>query len=74
VEALGVGSGVRKLTVEHLTEALVVATTDAKQISRAKLIGEQIRSVRTIYAVPYFANLPVVIGGWCCQCHRIHIP
>ncbi|KAK7058363.1 Sterol 3-beta-glucosyltransferase [Paramarasmius palmivorus] len=44
VEALGVGSGVRKLTVEALTEALTLATTDVKQIARAKLLGEQIRA------------------------------
>ncbi|KAG9223145.1 hypothetical protein CCMSSC00406_0000166 [Pleurotus cornucopiae] len=43
VEALGVGSGVQKLTVETLTEALVTATTDVKQISRAKVLGEKIR-------------------------------
>ncbi|KII93930.1 glycosyltransferase family 1 protein [Plicaturopsis crispa FD-325 SS-3] len=44
VEALGVGSGVRKLTVDSLMDALIAATTDSKQIYRAKLIGEQIRS------------------------------
>jgi sterol 3beta-glucosyltransferase len=45
VEALGIGSGVRKLTVENLAEALVAATTDRRQIDRAKLVAEQIRSV-----------------------------
>lgn len=45
VEALGVGSGVRRLTVDSLTEALRVATTDSKQISRANALGEQIRKV-----------------------------
>lgn len=45
MEALGVGTSVRKLTVENLAEALVVATTDHRQIARAKLVGEQIRSV-----------------------------
>ncbi|KAJ7770865.1 glycosyltransferase family 1 protein [Mycena maculata] len=44
VEALGVGTGVRKLTVDTLTEALVLATTDVKQIDRARLIGEEIRA------------------------------
>ncbi|EGO02719.1 glycosyltransferase family 1 protein [Serpula lacrymans var. lacrymans S7.3] len=44
VEALGIGSGVRKLTVESLTEALRSATTDVKQIDRAKLVGEHIRA------------------------------
>ncbi|KXN81119.1 Sterol 3-beta-glucosyltransferase [Leucoagaricus sp. SymC.cos] len=44
VEALGVGSGVRKLTVASLTEALITATHDQKQADRARLIGEQIRS------------------------------
>ena len=49
VEALGIGSGVRKLTVENLAEAFVTATTDQRQISRAKLVGEQIRSVCVFY-------------------------
>ncbi|KAJ7275436.1 glycosyltransferase family 1 protein [Mycena haematopus] len=44
VEALGVGSGVRKLTVDTLTDALILATTDIKQIDRARLIGEGIRA------------------------------
>ncbi|KAF7340015.1 Sterol 3-beta-glucosyltransferase [Mycena venus] len=44
VEALGVGSGVRKLTVDTLTDALISATTDIKQIDRARLIGEEIRA------------------------------
>ncbi|KAF7367251.1 Sterol 3-beta-glucosyltransferase [Mycena sanguinolenta] len=44
VEALGVGTGVRKLTVDTLTEALISATTDIKQIDRARLIGEGIRA------------------------------
>ncbi|KAI6045078.1 glycosyltransferase family 1 protein [Pisolithus marmoratus] len=44
VEALGIGASVRKLTVENLKDALVAATTDQKQIGRAKLVGEQIRS------------------------------
>ncbi|KIP06915.1 glycosyltransferase family 1 protein [Phlebiopsis gigantea 11061_1 CR5-6] len=44
VEALGIGSAVRKLTVQALTGALIAATTDQKQIQRAKEIGEHIRS------------------------------
>ncbi|KDQ54854.1 glycosyltransferase family 1 protein [Jaapia argillacea MUCL 33604] len=48
VEALGVGSGVRKLTVEGLTEALVAATTDPKQIARAKILGEEIRAEKGV--------------------------
>ncbi|KAG1826254.1 uncharacterized protein BJ212DRAFT_335509 [Suillus subaureus] len=44
VEALGIGTGVRKLTAESMTEALVSATTDVKQIERAKLVGEHIRA------------------------------
>ena len=52
VEALGIGSAVRKLTVPHLTEALVTATTDQKQIDRAKLIGENIRAVCGVFLNP----------------------
>ncbi|KAI0786102.1 glycosyltransferase family 1 protein [Abortiporus biennis] len=44
VEALGIGSAVRKLSVASLTEALMAATTDIKQIERAKVVGEKIRS------------------------------
>lgn len=46
IEALGIGSCVRKLTVDNLAEALHQATTDEKQIAKAKLVGEKIRSVR----------------------------
>ncbi|KIM67036.1 glycosyltransferase family 1 protein [Scleroderma citrinum Foug A] len=48
VEALGIGAGVRKLTVESLKDALVSATTDQKQIDRARLIGKQIRSEKGV--------------------------
>ncbi|CAG7846562.1 Sterol 3-beta-glucosyltransferase; AltName: Full=Autophagy-related protein 26 [Serendipita indica DSM 11827] len=44
VEALGIGTGVRKLTVENLTAALITATTDVKQIARADAVGKAIRS------------------------------
>jgi len=44
VEALGIGSSVRKLTVENLTAALINATTDKKQVERAKAVGVAIRS------------------------------
>lgn len=48
VEALGIGTAVRKLTVESLTQALITATTDQKQIARAKTVGEKIRAVRPL--------------------------
>lgn len=44
VEALGVGSGLRKFSIESLADALILATTDVKQIARAKLVGEHIRA------------------------------
>ncbi|KAI0639100.1 hypothetical protein C8Q77DRAFT_1045127 [Trametes polyzona] len=44
VEALGVGTAVRKLTVETLAHALRDATTNQKQIERARVVGEQIRA------------------------------
>jgi len=47
VETLGIGSSVRKLTVENLTAALTQATTDRKQIERAKAVGVAIRAVRS---------------------------
>lgn len=68
VEALGVGSGVRKLTVDHLTAALTLATTDVKQIERAKVLGEQIRSVHILLSsvedITYRST-----GKWRCYCH-----
>lgn len=48
VEALGIGTAVRKLTVESLTQALITATTDQKQITRARYVGEKIRAVRPL--------------------------
>ncbi|WWC58506.1 uncharacterized protein I303_101049 [Kwoniella dejecticola CBS 10117] len=42
-ESLNVGSAIRKLTSEALAEALIKATTDAKQIAKAKIVGEMIR-------------------------------
>ena len=58
VEALGVGSGVRKLTVTALAEAFITATTDPKQISRAKLLGERIRAVSTWNLTATYAVSP----------------
>ena len=46
MESLNVGSAVRKLTAEHLAEALKKATTDEKQIAKAKVVGAMIRKVR----------------------------
>ncbi|KAG8901744.1 Sterol 3-beta-glucosyltransferase [Tulasnella sp. 408] len=48
VEALDVGSSVRKLTVDHLTEAFRLATTDVKQIEKAKLLGQKIRAEKGV--------------------------
>ncbi|KAK8865790.1 hypothetical protein IAR55_000937 [Kwoniella newhampshirensis] len=43
VESLNVGSAVRKLTSENLAAALIKATTDEKQIAKARVVGEMIR-------------------------------
>lgn len=74
VEALGVGSGVRKLTVESLTAALIAATTDVKQVERAKLVGEQIRSVSKVYVHCDFSNSTMPIGEWSSHRCRGHLP
>nr|XP_019049094.1 sterol 3-beta-glucosyltransferase [Kwoniella bestiolae CBS 10118]OCF28024.1 sterol 3-beta-glucosyltransferase [Kwoniella bestiolae CBS 10118] len=42
-ESLNVGSAIRKLTSDALAEALIKATTDEKQIAKAKVVGEMIR-------------------------------
>ncbi|GAK65413.1 glycosyltransferase family 1 protein [Moesziomyces antarcticus] len=44
IESLGVGSCVRQLTADSLAAALITATTNAKQIERARKLGEQIRA------------------------------
>ncbi|POW23257.1 hypothetical protein PSHT_00276 [Puccinia striiformis] len=44
VETLGIGSGIRKLTIKNLSNALVHATSDLTQISRAKIVGDLIRN------------------------------
>ncbi|KZT22136.1 glycosyltransferase family 1 protein [Neolentinus lepideus HHB14362 ss-1] len=49
VEALGIGSGVRHLTVDALTAAFLAATTDEKQIARARVAGEKIRSENGVF-------------------------
>ena len=69
VEALGIGTAVRKLTVQSLTEALVSATHDPRQIERAKAVGEQIRSVRFHLPVPPTLALNNSVGGrrWHCD-------
>ncbi|KAG8908117.1 Sterol 3-beta-glucosyltransferase [Tulasnella sp. 403] len=48
VEAMDVGSCVRKLTVDNLTEALRAATTSTKQIEKAKLLGQKIRAEKGV--------------------------
>ncbi|KAG9015195.1 Sterol 3-beta-glucosyltransferase [Tulasnella sp. JGI-2019a] len=48
VEALDVGSSVRKLTVDNLTAALKSATTDIKQIEKAKLLGQKIKAEKGV--------------------------
>ena len=65
MEALGIGSSVRKLTVENLAEALVTATTDQRQIDRAKLVGEQIRSVGTLSQAEGAGTNYHRAGKWC---------
>jgi UDP:flavonoid glycosyltransferase YjiC (YdhE family) len=57
VESLGVGSCVRDLTIDALSNALVQATQSTRQIERARELGRQIRAengvaeaIRAIYA------------------------
>ena len=42
---MGIGLGVKKLTVDSLVHALKTATTDTRMIGRAKAVGEQLRAV-----------------------------
>ncbi|GAA5830538.1 hypothetical protein JCM11251_002507 [Rhodosporidiobolus azoricus] len=43
VATLGIGTHIRNFTADNLSEALVTAVTDDKQIERARLAGEEIR-------------------------------
>lgn len=43
VESLGVGSGLRQLTYDGLATALIEATTNERQIAKAKVVGQAIR-------------------------------
>ena len=52
VEALGIGTGLRKMTVDSLASALHAATTNEKQIARAKLVGASIREVGAVSLFP----------------------
>lgn len=74
VEALGVGSCVRKLTVESLAEALTQATTNEKQIDRARILGEQIRSVRQPVFNKLMFDSDLFVGKRCCNCYRVYLP
>lgn len=75
VEALGIGSAVRKLTVQTLSDALVAATTDQKQIQRAARVGEQVRMVGSwVPSHVGHADHLAVTGKWCPKRHRIHLP
>ncbi|OAV93062.1 hypothetical protein PTTG_27466 [Puccinia triticina 1-1 BBBD Race 1] len=44
VESLGIGAGLRKLSVKTLASALTLATSDPTQISRARIVGQLIRN------------------------------
>jgi len=75
VEALGIGSAVRKLTVQNLCDALVAATTDQKQIQRAARVGEQVRMVsRQVPSYTGHADPLIPTGKRCSERHRIHLP
>jgi hypothetical protein len=66
-----VGSAVRKLTAENLTEALLKATTDEKQIAKAKVVGEMIRKVCQISClVMHYTD---GIGERSCESDRSHL-
>ncbi|GAA99895.1 glycosyltransferase family 1 protein [Mixia osmundae IAM 14324] len=43
VDALGIGTALKKLTVDSLSDALIKATIDEKQIARARMVGQNIR-------------------------------
>lgn len=84
VEVLGVGSGMKKLTQDHLTAALKTATTDEKQIRKAKALGEEIRAVSSslvsalvelelIFVSSNFFPL-LFAGKRSFHRHRIHLP
>ena len=73
IEALGVGSCVRKLTVDTLAEALILATTDEKTIDRARLLGDSICSVSSRESITCFSLLLTFSGKRSRHCDRINL-
>ena len=75
VEALGMGVALREkeLSAEALAKALEMATRDRRMILRAKMVGEQIRSVCGPSLIIWDLILTVAVGGRCRQCRRIAV-
>lgn len=57
VEDLGVGTSIRKMNASSFTKALKLATTDARMILKAQILGEQIRSVSIFSILPFHDSL-----------------
>lgn len=53
MDSLGVGSAIRKLTAETLAEALKAATTNERQIAKAKVVGEALRQVSRLLSAHF---------------------
>lgn len=75
VEDLGVGLALRKMHVASFTKALKQATTDARMILKAKILGEQIRSVRPLRGPCLFGCIAHnIVGKWRRYCSPVHLP
>lgn len=83
IQDLGVGIEVKRITTNILGRALWIACHDHRMIEKAKLLGEQIRSVsRALRFLPLVlargddANVLSLlsVGKWRRQCHQIHLP
>jgi hypothetical protein len=70
VESLGVGSAIRKLTTDELANALIQATTNERQIAKAKVVGEEIRRVSQL-EMDAAADKT---GTWCAGRDPVHLP
>jgi len=70
VEDLGVGIHLKKLNSSLFAKALWEATHSERMLNKARVIGEQIRSVCDSDKKPRDSSANRFTGRWCCNCHQ----
>lgn len=73
VEDLGVGVWVKKWGTNSFGRALWEVTRNERMIVKARVLGEQIRSVsQQLFVWGTMADR--ILGNWCCKCDPVHLP